>query len=99
MILKTLALPQIQLIFLLGIINVPDRIILEIDTILFNVVWAGKPPKLKTSTIIAPVNDGGLGMIDIYAVNMAAKGSWLKDYLTQNEKKAMLFMLNVDTKV
>ena len=67
MILKTLVLSQIQ--FLLGMIYVPDKILLEIHTILFNFLWAGKPLKIKNSTIIALVNEGGLGMIDIYAVH------------------------------
>ena len=78
-------------------IYVPDKTLLEIDTVLFNFLWAGKPPKIKKSTIIAPVNEGGLGMIDIYAVHTASKCSWLKRLLDQFD--SMWFMLNVDTKI
>ena len=100
MILKTLVLPQIQ--FLLGMIYVPDKILLEIDTILFNFLWTGKPSKIKKSTIIAPLAEGGLGMIDIHAVHTAAKCSWLKRLFYQSDskwKKSMWYMLNIDTKV
>ena len=100
MILKTLVLLQIQ--FLLGMIYVPDKILSEIDTVLFNFLWTGKPPKIKKTTIIAPVIEGGLGMIDKNEVHTAAKCSWLKRQLDPSDskwKKSMWYMLNVDTNI
>ena len=74
--LKTLILPQVQ--FLLGMIYVSEKTLMEIDKIFFKFLWNGKPAKIKETTIIAPICEGGLGMIDIHAVHTAAKCSWLK---------------------
>ena len=100
MILKTLVLPQIQ--FLLGMIYVQEKTLIEIDKIFFKFLWNGKPAKIKKTTIIAPVNEGGLGMIDIHAVHAAAKCSWLKrlyNPIDAKWKKSMWHMLNVNENI
>lgn len=49
-----------------------------------------KPAKVrKRSTIIAPVSEGGLDMVDIYNVHSASKVSWMKR-LHAKWKKVML---------
>ena len=37
--------------------------------------------KIKKGKIIAPIEIGSLGMIDIRACNLAAKGSWMHGLL------------------
>ena len=100
LILKTLVVPQIQ--FLLGLIYVPMKTLKEIDKILFKFLWGNKPAKIKRSTIIAPVSEGGLGMIDIYSTHSAAKCSWIKRLYNNRDSKwktSMRYMLNINSDI
>ena len=60
-------------------------------------------PKLKKTTIIAPVEDGGLNMIDIHTFHDANKSMWIKRLLEKNDmgqvkwKICLKKMLNIDT--
>ena len=63
-IIKTLIIPQIH--FLFAMIYIPENILQKIDKILFDFLWSSKPAKIKRSTIIAPIEEGGLGMVDVY---------------------------------
>ena len=97
LILKTLVVPQIQ--FLLGLVYVPLKTLKEIDSILFKFLWGNKPAKIKRSTIIAPVSEGGLGMIDIYSTHSAAKCGWIRRIYSNKESKwkiCMRYMLNIN---
>ena len=81
-IIKTLILPQIQ--FLFASIFIPDDYLKRIDALLSQYLWGknkhGKnnKPKVKHTTLIAPIDKGGLGMVDVYAVHTASKCSWIK---------------------
>lgn len=74
-ILRTLILPQVQ--FLFSMITIPDITSKQLDNIFFKYLWDNKPAKIKRSTIIAPVEQGGLAMIDINEIHAAAKCSWI----------------------
>ena len=92
-IIKTLLLPQIQ--FLFSMIQIPDNILKKIDSLLFDYLWEDKPAKVKRTTIISKVEQGGLGMIDVYEVHNAAKTGWIKRLL--NESNSKLESVNVET--
>ena len=95
-IIKTLLLPQIQ--FLFSMLYTPNNIIKQIDEKLFNFLWDNKPAKIKRDTIIAPIKDGGLGMVDTYEVNTTAKCMWIKRLLCENQgnwKTLFRYMLNI----
>ena len=77
--LSSLILPQIQ--FLFSMVQVPDVLFKEIDTILLNYLWGNKPAKIKQSTIIVPIQEGGLNMIDVLAVHTTAKCHWIQRLL------------------
>ena len=70
-IIRSILLPQVQ--FLFSMLYVPEKIIKKIDQILLTFLWDNKPAKVKKSTIIAPIDQGGLNMVDLNAVNKAAK--------------------------
>ena len=70
-IIKTLILPQIN--FLFSMIHIPDQILKKLDKILFDYLWNSKPAKIKRLTIIAPVVEGGMGMIDVYNIHHSSK--------------------------
>ena len=58
--------------------------------------------RIKKTTIIAPICEGGLGMIDIHAVHTAAKCSWLKrlyNPINAKWKCCMWYMLNVNENI
>ena len=70
-IIKTLILPQIH--FLFAMIYIPENILQKNDKIRFDFLWNSKPAKIKRTTITAPIEDGGMGMMDVYNVHMASK--------------------------
>lgn len=67
-----------QIIFLLGLVYVPIKLLKEINSILFKFLWGDKIAQIKRRTIIVPVSEGWLGMIDIFSVDIAAKLSWVR---------------------
>ena len=88
---KTLLLPQIQ--FLFNMLAVSQATLRKIDEMLFDFLWNGKPHKIKRNTIIAPVEHGGLGMIDVYSVHKAAKCSWVNRlFSTEYAKWKVIFL-------
>ena len=96
-IIRSLILPQIQ--FLFSMIYIPDKILKDIDSILFKYLWDNKPSKIKKTTLIAPIKEGGFNMVDVFAVHTAAKCGWLKRILAGNTemtwKNIMLSRLNI----
>ena len=96
-IIKTLILPQIH--FLFSMIFIPEHILQKIDKMLLDFLWNSKPAKVKRTTMIAPITDGGLGMVDVFKVHLASKISWIKrlhDPTNAKWKKVMLKMMNVN---
>ena len=95
-ILRTLILPQVQ--FLFSMITIPDSILKQLDKIFFEYLWDNKPAKIKRNTIIAPINQGGLAMIDVYDIHSAAKCSWIRrmyDITNSKWKITFLYLLNI----
>ena len=96
-IIKTIIVPQVQ--FLFSMIHIEDITIKRIEKILYNLIWSNNVHKIKKNTIIAPVELGGLGMVDIKSCNLAAKGAWLRRLLDhENSKWKVLtwYMLNTN---
>ena len=93
---KTLILPQIQ--FLFSMIYIPEEILDKIDKLLFDYLWDNKRSKIKRTTMIAKIEDGGLGMIDVHEVHNAAKCTWIKrlnDETNSKWKISTLHMIGV----
>jgi hypothetical protein len=83
-ILKSLAIPQ--LLYTTSVIYVPDAFIEKVDNDIVNFVWNNKPPKVKTSTMIADIEDGGLKMPRFSVMVQSQKILWIKRWLLQDEK-------------
>jgi len=99
-IIKSLILPQVQ--FLFSMIHIPNYTIEILDKILFSFLWDGKPPKIKRSTIIRSIEEGGLGMLEVRKVHTAAKCSWIKRLLNDTKSKwkvTMWHMLNIKSSI
>ena len=74
-IVKTLGISK--LIYSASVLPVPDHYIQEINKLIFNFIWAGKPPKIKRNTIIGEKKDGGLKMCDFKIMEKALKIAWI----------------------
>ena len=58
-----------------------------------------KPAKVKKSTIIALIDQGGLNIVDVNADNKAAKIGWIRRIIENNNPKCsqiLLQMLHMD---
>ena len=82
-ILKSLILPQI--LFLFNLIYVPVYILDQINEMFFKFLWRNKAPKIRKDTIVAPIELGGLKMVDVYSMHTAAKISWIKRLCTNED--------------
>ena len=83
-IVKTLGISK--LIYSASVLPVPDHFIQEINKLIFNFIWAGKPPKIKRNTIIGKKRDGRLKMCDFKIMEKALKITWVNRI--QDESKA-----------
>ena len=68
-------------------ILIPKFIFKKIDSMLFAYLWDSKPHKIKRSSIIAPIDQGGLGMLDVDSIHIAAKCSWICRLCDDNNSK------------
>ena len=99
-VIRSLILPQIQ--FLFSMIYVPDNILSKLDELLFKFLWNNKPPKVKRNTIIAPIEDGGLGMVDVFEVHSTAKCGWIRRLMSETDakwKNTMWIMLDIEPNI
>ena len=74
-IVKTLGISK--LIYSASVLPVSDHYIQEINKLISNFIWAGKPPKIKRNTIIGETKDGGLKMCDFKIQGKALKIAWI----------------------
>lgn len=100
-IIRILILPQIQ--FLFSIVYTPKLLIKEIDTLLFKYLWDNKTPQINRNTIIAPIEEGGINMVDVFAVHTTAKCGWVRRLLSEIQngkwKNIMHTMLNITSEM
>ena len=75
-IVKTFGLSK--LIFNASVLVIPEHFIKEIEQIIFEFIWDGKPAKIKKSTIMGEKKQGGLKMIDFNIMNKALKVAWIR---------------------
>lgn len=66
-----------KLIYSASVLTVPQHYIQEIDKLIFNFIWVGKPPKIKRNTIIGEKEKGELKMYDFKIMEKALKIAWV----------------------
>ena len=76
-----------QMTFLFSVLFVPEYTLQKLDKLIFSFLWDGKTPKVKRETMINNINDGGLGMPDVYLVNSTSKISWIKRLTNERDCK------------
>ena len=83
-IVKTLGISK--LIYSASVLPVPVHYIQEINKLIFDFIWAGKPPKIKKNTLLGNNKDGGLKMCDFNIMEKALKMAWV--YRIQDDSQA-----------
>ena len=69
------------MIFISSVLSVPTGFVDQVNKSLSNFVWDHKPPKIKGSTMIERIKDGGLSMPDFDIIDKALKAGWAKRLL------------------
>ena len=80
-VIKTYLLSKI--IFTSSLIPIPEQFLKDFKNMCYEFLWKGKRDKIKRSTVIAQMQDGGLGMIDIDSFILALRATWVTKLLTQ----------------
>ena len=78
-IIKSLALSKI--IFISSVLSVLTGFVDQVNKSLSNFIWNHKPPKIKRSTMIGRIKDGGLSMSDFDIIDKSLKAGWVKRLL------------------
>ena len=78
-IVKTLAIPQLT--YIASVLPVPDYIVKNVTSAIYNFLWSGKRDKIKRCVVASPIDSGGLNMIDFQYHVKALKVAWIKRFL------------------
>ena len=75
-VLNSLALAP--LIYVASVIHVPDRVLLEVKSIIIDFMWGGGSSKIAYNVLIQNIEQGGLKLIDFESKVKSLKASWVK---------------------
>ncbi|XP_071176505.1 uncharacterized protein [Mytilus edulis] len=78
-VIKTLALPKL-IHLLTALPNLPESKLNELNTLFFQFIWNGKPDRIRRSTLIGDIPQGGLNMMNIHYFNIYLKIGWIKRF-------------------
>jgi hypothetical protein len=76
-----------QMLYIASVIHIPQWAIEQYNTLIRNFIWDNKPPKIKYTTLIAPIELGGLKLQDLQTKIEANKLAWIKNLLNTSVKK------------
>ena len=80
-IIKSLIIPKI--LYLLNLINIRQKDIKNVNSKIYSFLWKGHD-RVSRDTMIGDIGQGGMGMLDICALQKAFKVNWVKQYLLPN---------------
>lgn len=78
-IVKTLALSQLVYLFLV-LPNPPQSFIKEVESLISNFIWSGNPDKIKRTSLLNNMDEGGLKVKDITTFMHSLKSTWIGRY-------------------
>jgi hypothetical protein len=73
-IIKTLAVPKLT--HVASNCTIPEGFVQKVNRMFYNFIW-GKRDRIKRNVLIAPIERGGVGMIDIESYLMSLKACWI----------------------
>ena len=85
-----------QIVYLLSSLPSHQKIVHEINSMLYDFLWDSKGDKIKRTEIINDYHKGGLKMIDIQSFDASLKTKWVQSYLNTEYKgkwKALRLLL------
>ena len=84
-VIKTLIISKI--VHLLTTLPTPSiKIMNEINTMLYNFLWNGKPDKMRRSLAKQKMSEGGIGMIDVSLFDKSLKLTWIKRFFKHQSR-------------
>ena len=75
-------------------LSTPVTILNDLNKLLFNFIWDGKPDKIKREQICTNKLKGGLNMTKIYNFEKSLKLNWLKQIFTGSTKIWLYILSN-----
>jgi hypothetical protein len=75
-----------QMLYIASIINIPQTAINKYSKMITNFVWNDKPAKIKYTTLIAPIAQGGLQLQDLETKIEANKITWILNIINKEIK-------------
>ena len=79
------------MLYIASVIHIPQWAILEYNKIIRDFVWNNKPSKIKYTTLIAPIAQGGLQLQDLQTKIDANKITWIKNMDKNLDKKHLQY--------
>jgi hypothetical protein len=74
------------MLYIASVIHIPTWAIQSYNKLITNFIWDNKPPKIKYTTLIAPLAAGGLNLQDLQTKIEANKVTWIKKLLESKIK-------------
>ena len=84
-VINSLALPK--LLYLASVIHTPNNVIKELQSLVLDFLWDGKPPKVAYKTLIQLIERGGLKLCDVESKIMSVKVSWVKRLVAKDRSR------------
>jgi hypothetical protein len=75
-----------QMLYIASVINIPQIAINKYNKMITNFIWNDKPAKIKYTTLIAPIAQGGLQLQDLETKIEANKITWIKNIMNKEIK-------------
>ena len=73
-----------KLVFISSVRSPPSKIIKQVNSMIFSVLWNGED-KVRRLSSINSSEDGGIKMTDIESLDKAVRLAWLKRIFSDNE--------------
>jgi hypothetical protein len=83
-IVNTLLLPQ--LLYVCTVMHTPQWVIEQYNRLIANFIWNGKPPKVKNTSLINTIENGGLKLQEIESKIKSLKLKWIIKMLSPETK-------------
>ncbi len=87
-----------QIVYLMSVLPSPSYdYVVRLERILFSFLWNNKVERIRRTTLILPLDEGGIKMPHLPSFNYAIKLSWLKRLLQADNTRAWksLFLHNI----
>ena len=85
LIIKALALSKFQ--YLASLVTIPDHVIKQVNSIIYDFIWNGKTDKVKRNLFEQDFKNGGYKMINFTDIITASSVMWVQKYLDYTERE------------